>query len=61
MLMVLSPAKSLDYNPIELELNSQPRFKEQSTELAEILKEKSAAFVCILDAYLQAHFSNYMR
>lgn len=43
MLMVLSPAKSLDYDPIELELASRPRFKEQTNELAEILKAKSAA------------------
>ena len=43
MLMVVSPAKSLDYEPLELSIASRPRFKEKTTELTGILKTKSAA------------------
>ncbi|WP_321350730.1 peroxide stress protein YaaA [Halopseudomonas oceani] len=42
MLMVISPAKTLDYDtPPVIEQNTQPRFVEHSVELIEVLREKS--------------------
>lgn len=42
MLMVISPAKTLDYtSPLATEKYSQPRFLEQSSQLIEILRELS--------------------
>lgn len=42
MLMVISPAKTLDYtSPLATEKHSQPRFLEQSSQLIEILRELS--------------------
>ncbi len=42
MLMVISPAKTLDYtSPLATEKYSQPRFLEQSSQLIEILREFS--------------------
>lgn len=42
MLMVISPAKTLDYDtPPVIEQSTQPRFVEHSVELIEVLREKS--------------------
>ncbi|WP_341707403.1 peroxide stress protein YaaA [Halopseudomonas sp.] len=42
MLMVISPAKTLDYDtPPVIEQSTQPRFVEHSAELIEVLREKS--------------------
>src|SRR5699024_5922142 len=42
MLMVISPAKTLDYtSPLATEDYSQPRFLEQSSQLVEVLRELS--------------------
>ncbi|HZJ94166.1 MAG TPA: peroxide stress protein YaaA [Thiopseudomonas sp.] len=42
MLMVISPAKTLDYtSPLAIEEYSQPRFLEQSSQLVDILRELS--------------------
>ncbi|OWL90809.1 peroxide stress protein YaaA [Halopseudomonas aestusnigri] len=42
MLMVISPAKTLDYDtPPVIEQNTQPRFVEHSVELIDVLREKS--------------------
>lgn len=42
MLMVISPAKTLDYaSPLATEEYSQPRFLEQSSQLVEVLRELS--------------------
>lgn len=44
MLIVLSPAKSLDYEtPVTLEISSQPLFVEQAAVLVDILRKKSPA------------------
>ncbi|NYT85432.1 peroxide stress protein YaaA [Pollutimonas harenae] len=43
MLLLLSPAKKLDYDsPVRSTLHTQPLFVEQSTELIKVLKKKSA-------------------
>ncbi|SDS96745.1 hypothetical protein SAMN05216271_3229 [Halopseudomonas sabulinigri] len=42
MLMVISPAKTLDYDtPPVIEQSTQPRFVDHSVELIEVLREKS--------------------
>lgn len=42
MLMVISPAKTLDYDtPPVIEQSTQPRFVEHSVDLIEVLREKS--------------------
>ena len=42
MLMVISPAKTLDYDtPPAIEQSTQPRFVEHSVELIDVLREKS--------------------
>ena len=42
MLMVISPAKTLDYDtPPVIDKSTQPRFVEHSVELIEVLREKS--------------------
>jgi hypothetical protein len=42
MLMVISPAKTLDYDtPPVIEQSTQPRFVEHSVELIDVLREKS--------------------
>lgn len=40
MIVLLSPAKSLDFNPIEGS-RTQPRFKQQAAELAQVMKTKT--------------------
>jgi len=42
MIVLLSPAKTLDYTPSTITEFSQPRFIEQSLELVNILKQKNA-------------------
>lgn len=42
MIIVLSPAKTLDFSPIETSLVSQPRFLEESNKLVKVLKKKSS-------------------
>lgn len=42
MILVISPAKTLDYSEIELEKDSLPRLMEDSGQLVSILREKSA-------------------
>lgn len=49
MLIVLSPAKSLDYNtPPTTDLHTKPDFIARSAELIEVLKEKSPAQISTL-------------
>ena len=43
MLMILSPAKTLDFSPAEIENFSQPRLTPQSKKLVNVLKKKKAA------------------
>ena len=44
MLLLLSPAKKLDYDsPVRSTLHTQPLFTEQSAELIQVLKKKSAS------------------
>lgn len=44
MLLLLSPAKKLDYDtPVRTTLQSQPLFVEPASELIEVLRQKSAA------------------
>jgi len=42
MIILLSPAKSLDFNPKPGVARTQPRFKKETIELAGIMKKKSA-------------------
>lgn len=49
MLLLLSPAKKLDYDtPVRTTLQSQPLFVEQASELIKVLREKSADEVAAL-------------
>lgn len=49
MLLLLSPAKKLDYDtPVRTTLHTQPLFVEQASELIDVLREKSAAEVASL-------------
>lgn len=49
MLLLLSPAKKLDYDsPIRTLLHTQPLFAEQASDLIDILKKKSKAQVAAL-------------
>lgn len=41
MITVISPAKTLDLDPIELPVVTEPQFKKEITELAGIMKQKS--------------------
>ncbi len=41
MIVLLSPAKSLDYQPTEVDMHSQIRFPEESEKLVSVLKKKS--------------------
>lgn len=42
MIILLSPAKSLDYSPIEYDHYSEPRMLDKSEELVETLRKKSS-------------------
>lgn len=42
MIVVLSPAKTLDFDPVDLATVTQPRLLKGTTELAAVLKKKSA-------------------
>lgn len=42
MIILLSPAKTLDYNPTEVKATKAPVFKKNTSELISILKKKSA-------------------
>ena len=42
MLILLSPAKSLDFTPSEIRKSSKPRLLEHSNMLVEVMKQKSA-------------------
>jgi len=49
MLLVLSPAKKLDYDsPVRTTLHSQPQFVKQAAGLIDVLKEKSASEIADL-------------
>lgn len=49
MLLLLSPAKKLDYDsPVRSTLHTQPLFVEQSSELIKVLKKKSASEIAAL-------------
>lgn len=49
MLLLLSPAKKLDYDsPVRSTLHTQPLFVEQSAELIKVLKKKSASDIAAL-------------
>lgn len=49
MLLVLSPAKKLDYDsPVRTTLHSQPQFVKQAAALIDVLKEKSASEIADL-------------
>lgn len=49
MLLLLSPAKKLDYDsPVRTRLHTQPLFVEQASELINVLKKKSAEEVASL-------------
>ncbi len=41
MIVVLSPAKTLDFSPVDLAIVTQPRLLERTAELAAVLKKKS--------------------
>jgi len=43
MIILLSPAKTLDYNPTEIKASKTPVFKKETSELISILKKKSPA------------------
>ena len=64
MLLVLSPAKKLDYDtPVRTTLHSQPLFVEQAAELISVLREKSAEDVASLmklsDALAELNVARY--
>ena len=42
MIVLISPAKTLDFEPTELKVHSQPRLLEHSEKLVKVLKKKSA-------------------
>jgi len=49
MLLLLSPAKKLDYDtPVRTTLHTQPMFIDQASELIKVLKKKSAAEIADL-------------
>ncbi len=49
MLLLLSPAKKLDYDsPVRTTLNTQPLFVEQAGELIQVLKKKPASEIAAL-------------
>src|SRR5690606_13139564 len=49
MLLLLSPAKKLDYDsPVRTVLHTQPLFIEQSADLIKVLKKKSASEIAAL-------------
>ena len=55
MLMLLSPAKKLDYDsPVRTTLSSQPLFVEQSVELIDVLRAKSVGDVAKLMSLSEA-------
>ncbi|GAB3014344.1 peroxide stress protein YaaA [Cyclobacterium sediminis] len=41
MIVLISPAKTLDYNPTAISIKSQPVFKKEIAELVSIMKKKS--------------------
>lgn len=64
MLMLLSPAKKLDYDsPVRTTLDSQPLFVEQAAALIDVLREKSAGDIARLmslsDALAQLNVERY--
>lgn len=64
MLMLLSPAKKLDYDsPVRTTLSSQPLFVERASELIDVLRTKSAGDVAKLmllsDALAQLNVERY--
>ena len=64
MLLLLSPAKKLDYDtPVRTTLHTQPMFVEQAAELIAVLREKSAAEVAALmslsDALAELNVGRY--
>lgn len=64
MLLLLSPAKKLDYDtPVRTTLHTQPLFVEQAAELIAVLREKSAAEVAALmklsDALAELNVARY--
>lgn len=64
MLLLLSPAKKLDYDtPVRTTLHTQPMFVEQAAELIAVLREKSAAEVAALmslsDALVELNVARY--
>ncbi|MDN3686436.1 peroxide stress protein YaaA [Cyclobacterium jeungdonense] len=42
MIVLISPAKTLDYSSSEVSISSQPQFQKEARELAGIMKKKSA-------------------
>lgn len=55
MLLLLSPAKKLDYDtPVRTTLHTQPLFVEQAMELISVLREKSVAEVASLMSLSEA-------
>lgn len=64
MLLLLSPAKKLDYDsPVRTKLHTQPLFVEQAQELISILDQKSASEIASLmklsDALATLNFERY--
>ncbi|MYN13594.1 peroxide stress protein YaaA [Pusillimonas sp. TS35] len=64
MLLVLSPAKKLDYDsPVRTTLHTQPQFVPQAAELIKVLKKKSASDIATLmklsDALAQLNAERY--
>lgn len=64
MLLLLSPAKKLDYDsPVRTTLHTQPLFVEQAGELIDVLKKKSATQIAELmklsDALAQLNVQRY--
>lgn len=64
MLLLLSPAKKLDYDtPVRTTLHTQPLFVEQAAELIAILREKSATEIASLmnlsDALAELNVGRY--
>lgn len=64
MLLLLSPAKKLDYDsPVRTTLHTQPQFVKQAAQLIKVLKQKSADEVAgmmkISDALAQLNVARY--
>ena len=63
MLIVISPAKTLDYSESSVEALDSPKFRKQSLELVGILKEKSVAqlksMMSISDSLAELNHSRY--